>query len=80
MMYVKEALQRGDPVENMVERLRKERGLKQEELAKKIRVSRQTVSAIENGKYNPSLELAFTISKFFGKRIEEIFFPEGRVK
>ena len=67
-------------MENMVERLRKERGLKQEELAKKIRVSRQTVSAIENGKYNPSLELAFTISKFFGKRIEEIFLPEGRVK
>ncbi|WP_334196443.1 helix-turn-helix transcriptional regulator, partial [Muricomes intestini] len=45
-------------LENRVEQLRKERGLNQEEFAKAIRVSRQTVSPIENGKYNPSLELA----------------------
>lgn len=41
-----------------------------------LRVSRQTISSIETGKYNPSLELAFAISDFFGKRIEEIFIYE----
>ncbi|HBV86090.1 MAG TPA: transcriptional regulator [Desulfosporosinus sp.] len=60
---------------NFVEKLRKDRGLNQEDFSKALRVSRQTVSAIENGKYNPSLDLAFTISEFFGLRIEEIFFP-----
>jgi putative transcriptional regulator len=63
-------------LENRVEQLRKERGLNQEEFAKAIRVSRQTVSSIENGKYNPSLELAFIISGFFEKHIEEIFIYE----
>lgn len=63
-------------MENKVEQLRKERGLNQEDFAKAIRVSRQTVSSIENGKYNPSLELAFIISDFFGKAIEEIFIYE----
>ena len=61
---------------NLVERLRKDRGLNQEDLAKALKVSRQTISAIENGKYNPSLDLAFIISDFFGLRIEEIFFPD----
>jgi putative transcriptional regulator len=60
-------------VENRVEELRKALGLNQEDFARAIRVSRQTVSSIENGKYNPSLELAFVISDFFGKSIEEIF-------
>ncbi|MCR4568239.1 MAG: helix-turn-helix transcriptional regulator [Pseudobutyrivibrio sp.] len=64
-------------MDNYVEQLRKERGLNQEEFAKAIRVSRQTVSAIENGKYNPSLDLAFIISDFFGKTIEEIFIYKG---
>lgn len=63
-------------MENRVEQLRKARGLNQEEFARAIRVSRQTVSSIENGKYNPSLELAFTISDFFGLSIEEIFIHE----
>ena len=63
-------------MKNRVEELRKERGLSQEEFARAIRVSRQTVSSIENGKYNPSLELAFVIADFFQKRIEEIFFYE----
>jgi len=63
-------------MENKVEELRKEMGLNQEEFAKKIRVSRQTVSSIETGKYNPSLELAFLIADFFGKTIEEIFIYE----
>ncbi|MCI9319262.1 MAG: helix-turn-helix transcriptional regulator [Lachnospiraceae bacterium] len=65
-------------MENRVEELRKVLGMNQEEFAKAIRVSRQTVSSIENGKYNPSLELAFEISDFFGKKIEEIFIHEGR--
>lgn len=60
---------------NLVEKLRKDRGLNQEELSKALKVSRQTISAIENGKYNPSLDLAFTISDFFGLKIEEIFLP-----
>ncbi|WMC94511.1 helix-turn-helix transcriptional regulator [Kineothrix sp. MB12-C1] len=63
-------------MKNRVEELRKERKLSQDEFAKAIRVSRQTVSSIETGKYNPSLELAFTISDFFGKTIEEIFIFE----
>ena len=63
----------GDRLKNRVEELRKERGLNQEDFAKKIRVSRQTISSIETGKYNPSLDLAFTIADFFGMTIEEIF-------
>ena len=63
-------------MKNKVEQLRKERGLNQDDFAKMLRVSRQTISSIETGKYNPSFELAFAISDFFGKRIEEIFFYE----
>ena len=66
-------------MENRVEQLRKERGLSQDAFARAIRVSRQTVSSIENGKYNPSLELAFVISDFFGLPIEEIFLHERNV-
>lgn len=63
-------------MKNRVEELRKARKLSQDEFAKAIRVSRQTVSSIETGKYNPSLELAFTISDFFEMSIEEIFINE----
>lgn len=63
-------------MKNRVEELRKSRGLKQEDFARAIRVSRQTVSSIETGRYSPSLELAFTISDFFGLPIEEIFMCE----
>ena len=66
-------------MKNYVEQFRKERGLNQEEFARAIRESRQTVSSIENGKYNPSLELAFIIADFFGKKIEEIFIYERGV-
>jgi len=66
----------GSILKNRVEQLRREMGLNQEAFARAIRVSRQTVSSIENGKYNPSLELAFTISDFFGLPIEEIFIRE----
>ena len=67
-------------MKNRVEQLRKERGLNQDDFAKMLHVSRQTVSSIETGKYNPSLELAFAISEFFGKRIEEIFIYERGVE
>ena len=63
-------------MKNKVEQLRKERGLNQDDFAKAIRVSRQTISSIETGKYIPSLELAFVISEFFDKPIEEIFIYE----
>ncbi len=65
-------------MKNRVEELRKEKGLSQEEFAKAIRVSRQTVSSIETGKYNPSLELAFAIADFFQMTIEEIFVNDRR--
>ena len=67
-------------MENKVEKLRKEMGLNQDDFAKALLVSRQTISAIETGKYNPSLDLAFAISDFFGKSIEEIFIYERGVK
>lgn len=67
-------------MKNLVEQLRKERGLNQDDFAKLLRVSRQTISSIETGKYNPSLELAFEISDFFGKQIEEIFIYERSSK
>ena len=63
-------------MKNKVEELRKELGLNQEEFGKALRVSRQTISSIENGKYNPSLDLAFAIADFFQKTIEEIFIYE----
>ena len=63
-------------MDNRVEQLRKTRGMNQEDFARAIRVSRQTVSSIENGRYNPSLDLDFTISDFFGLPIEEIFIHE----
>lgn len=65
-------------MENRVEELRKLMELNQEDLAKALKVSRQTISSIETGKYNPSLELAFAISAYFQKSIEEIFIYEGR--
>lgn len=63
-------------MKNRVEQLRREHGLNQEDFARAIQVSRQTISSIENGKYNPSLELAFTIADFFDLSIEEIFIHE----
>ena len=56
--------------------LRSQRGWSQAELAERLDVSRQTVHAIETGKYDPSLPLAFALARLFGKRIEELFEPE----
>ena len=61
-------------VRNVVRELRTERGLSQGALAQKLGVSRQTVNAIETGRYTPSLPLAIALSRFFGKPVEEVFF------
>ena len=61
---------------NRVEELRKIRGIKQDDLAKAMDVSRQTIGSIENGRYNPSISLAFKLSRFFELPIEEIFIYE----
>lgn len=63
-------------MQNRVEEFRKKLGLNQEDFAKALSVSRQTVSSIETGKYNPSLDLAFAISDFFNESIETIFIHE----
>lgn len=60
---------------NTVRDLRQHKGWSQAELAERLEVSRQTVNAIETGKYDPSLPLAFKIGKIFGRKIEEIFRP-----
>lgn len=65
-------------MKHCIKELRTEFAWTQEEFSEKLGVSRQTIISIENGRYNPSLELAFRISKLFGKRIEEVFiFEEG---
>lgn len=63
-------------MKNNIKKLRKEAGLRQEDLAAELGVSRQSIVAIENDKYDPSLELAFKISLYFGKSINEIFLYE----
>jgi putative transcriptional regulator len=59
---------------NNIRRLRKERGYTQEEMAARLGVTRQTIIAIENDKYNPTLELAMKIARLLGKPVEQIFF------
>lgn len=63
-------------LKNKLEQLRKERGIRQEELADALQVSRQTIGSLENGRYNPSIILAFKIAKFFSTTIEDIFIYE----
>jgi len=63
-------------LKNRLEELRNERGINQEELAKALKVSRQTISSIENGRYNPSIQLAFKIARYFSMPIEDIFIYE----
>ena len=60
-------------MENKIEAIRKEQGILQEEFANAMGVSRQTISSLENGRYNPSILLAHKIAKFFGMTIEEVF-------
>ncbi|MBQ3514404.1 MAG: helix-turn-helix transcriptional regulator [Lachnospiraceae bacterium] len=60
-------------MKNRLEELRKERGIKQEELADVMEVSRQTISSLENGRYNPSILLAYKLARYFDVTIEDIF-------
>ena len=63
-------------MKNRIEEIRKGRGMRQEELAARLCVSRQTISSLENGRYNPSITLAFQIAKLFALQIEDIFLYE----
>ena len=63
-------------IRNKLRELRARYRLTQEELAKKVGVTRQTIIAIENGKYLPSLKLAFKLAKAFNMKIDDIFYPE----
>ncbi|MDU5334564.1 helix-turn-helix transcriptional regulator [Enterococcus sp.] len=63
-------------MKNRLEEMRKERGIKQEELAISLEVSRQTIGSLENGRYNPSILLAFKIARYFNVSIEDIFIYE----
>lgn len=65
-----------DIVKNRIEQIRKERSIRQEEFAKAMGVSRQTISSLENGRYNPSILLAHKIAKYFSMTIEEVFIFE----
>lgn len=67
-------------MKNRIEAIRKERGIRQDELAKLLGVSRQTISSLETGRYNPSITLAYQIAKFFGMTIEEVFIFEEDAK
>ena len=71
---------KGYVVKNRLEELRKLRGIKQEDLATALEVSRQTVGSLENGRYNPSILLAFKIARYFQMSIEEIFIYEEESK
>lgn len=63
-------------LKNRLEEIRKAKGIKQEDLASALEVSRQTIGSLENGRYNPSIILAFKIARFFSMSIEEIFIYE----
>ena len=63
-------------MKNRLEEIRKQRGIKQEELASALEVSRQTIGSLENGRYNPSIILAFKIARYFDMGLEEIFIYE----
>ena len=63
-------------MKNRIEEIRKEKGIRQEEFAKELGVSRQTISSLETGRYNPSIFLAYKIAKFFGMTIEDVFIFE----
>lgn len=68
-------------MKNRIEEIRKERGIRQEDFAKSMGVSRQTISSLENGRYNPSITLAYKIARYFEMTIEEVFvFEEEDLK
>lgn len=63
-------------MKNKIEDIRKVNGIRQEDFAKAMGVSRQTISSLENGRYNPSITLAFKIARYFGMTIEDVFIFE----
>ena len=66
-------------LKNRLEEIRKQREIKQEELAEAMGVSRQTISSLENGRYNPSVILAIKLARYFGMHVEDIFiYEEGQ--
>lgn len=67
-------------MKNRLEEIRKQRGMNQEELANILKVSRQTIGSLENGRYNPSILLAFKIARYFEMAIEEIFIYEEELE
>lgn len=75
-MESKLSIQKEAAMKNRLEELRKLRGVKQEDLAAALEVSRQTIGSLENGRYNPSILLAFKIARYFDMSIEEIFIYE----
>lgn len=70
----------GGTMKNRLEEIRKGRGIKQEELAQAMGVSRQTIGSLENGRYNPSITLAIKLARFFGMTVEDIFIYEEELK
>ena len=65
-------------MKNRIEEIRKARGIRQEEFARALGVSRQTISSLENGRYNPSILLAYRIARYFDLTIEDVFcFEDG---
>lgn len=67
-------------MKNRIEEIRKERGIRQEAFAKSLGVSRQTISSLENGRYNPSILLAYRIAQYFEMTIEEVFIFDEDLK
>ncbi len=63
-------------MKNRIEQIRKEKGIRQEDFARELGVSRQTISSLETGRYNPSIFLAWKIARFFGMTIEDVFIFE----
>ena len=63
-------------MKNRIEEIRSQRGIRQEDFAKAMGVSRQTISSLENGRYNPSILLAYKIAKYFDLTIEDVFLFE----
>ena len=61
---------------NRIEEIRKAKGIRQEDFARALGVSRQTISSLETGRYNPSIQLAYNIARYFDLTIEEVFLFE----
>ena len=63
-------------MKNRIEEIRKEKNIRQEDFARALGVSRQTISSLETGRYNPSIQLAYKIARYFNLTIEEVFLFE----